>query len=1500
MRTPLMFARRLVVAASAAAAMVATMAVAIIPAAAEPTTPAVPATADEKFTDEAMSTLSAADSADFWIRFADRADLSAAAATADWDARGVAVHDALVQTAEAAQAGVVAELTAAGATFESHWISNAILVQGGSLDLARQAASSSEVLEIRQTTTYPAEEPVAGPTVETSSMGRNVLEWGISAINADDVWAEYGVTGEGITVANIDSGVQGDHPALAAHYRGLQADGTVDNNYNWFDVAGACDGSPCDTDGHGTHTMGTMIGSDGGANQIGVAPGADWIAANGCSTCADADLIASGEWVIAPTDSAGGNADPTKRPHIVNNSWGSRTPTNDPFMEDVIAAWEAAGIFGTWSNGNSGPSCSTSGSPGSRTLTYSVGAFDSGGNIASFSARGPGQDGTIKPNIAAPGANVRSSVPGDAYGTASGTSMAAPHLAGAIALLWSAAPSLIGDIAGTQALLDATATDVDDTTCGGTAEDNNVWGEGRLDALALVQAAPTAEAGTLTGTVTSSDGGPIAGATVTVTGENERVLTTDENGAFTGTFVAGAYTVTATAFGYASATADVTVVAEETVSVDLVLEAAASFAVSGTVTNEADGAPVAGATVAFTGAPIEPVTTGADGTYAVADVPAGTYTVTITGDRCSAPFSTELVVDGDETLDAALVGLQDDYGYFCSVGTDGYRQGDTLLALTGDDAAVAVELPFAFPFYGGSYSTAYVSTNGHVNFLAAITAYANAALPTAAAPNAAVYGFWDDLTFGNGGTAYTATTTIDGEDAFVIEYRDVSPFSSTDTVSFSITLFAGGDVEIGYGPASNAENPRLLGNSATVGIENESGTVASQYSFNEPVLATGSSVRYELPPNGTVFGNVTDFNDGLAVAGATVTATPDDGGEPRTVTTDANGDYNLLLFFGAYTVDIEAPGYTTRTRDVVINVDGERNRFSPQLKTGIATVAPPSYSWTLTEGQTRTADLTISNSGSAPLAYTIGELPRAVNEAAAVPALSTAALDAAVVPAGNTSLAQVNSAFAELEEAAAQTDPNARTALGLYTDGQRDQLAAPVTPDAVGDILAQWDSNLSGVAWGVGYTGDVWISDAEQVVNQQYSTAGTPGSQFPANWGGTWSGDLAQDSTTGDLCQVNVGGDNGIHCFEEATGAATTTLTGSPWSSISQRGLAYNAAEDVFYIGGWNEGIIYTVAGTTHATPGETLAQCTPEDPSIAGIAYNPTSNTIWYVNSALVTSFFQISPEDCSTITTVAYPVAGEGPGSGLDLDATGALWTANQLTGEVYLVDVGDPNVTDVPWLTVTPAEGTVRAGRSVTLDVTVDTTGLAPGVYGANILVQTNAGRVPTITVPVTLIVSAYQVGVNAGGGAYTDAAEFAWSADQPLSAGDWGWTGQRTETEATDLAIGGTTEDTLFQTRRTGIFSYVFTDAPAGTYAIDLGFAEFDADYPERDRLFDVLVNGEYALVAVDVAEEAGGLWADQHTVIVEHEGGDLEVEFANRRSYEYPILNTLAVTERGDL
>ncbi|MGH3486286.1 MAG: S8 family serine peptidase [Nocardioidaceae bacterium] len=608
--------------------------------------PQGPAASDDKIRPKLLDQLESKDSVDFWIYFEAKADLSKAGSIGDWDERGTAVARELRQTAESSQAAVQRDLDRAGIKYQAFWVTNAIKVSDGDLQLAEQVASRSEVDSLWASFKVEVPETTKGENVHQI----NAVEWGIANINADDVWNQYGVRGEGITVASIDTGVQYDHPALVGKYRGNNGDGTFDHNYNWFDAAGSCSDAPCDNNGHGSHTMGTMAGDDGAGNQIGVAPGVTWIAANGCCP-SDAALIASGEWMLAPTDQAGENADPTKRPHIVNNSWGTTVPSNDPFMEDVLEAWNASGIFGAWSNGNSGPACQTSGAPGSRIVTYSAGAYDINNNIAGFSARGPGQDGEIKPNLAAPGVNVRSSVPGNGYANFSGTSMAAPHMAGTVALLWSAAPALVGDVAGTRSLLDDTAVDTEALQCGGTTDDNSVFGEGRLDALALLGEAPVGDTGTLEGTVTDAGTGePIDGAQVSITGPVERELETGDDGTFSLRVTAGDYTVAASSFGYAGQSRNVTVAAGETVTADFALQTVPSVVVSGQVTDGSGHGWPLYAKVTVQGTDGATYTRPYNGRYQISLPVGATYTLTVDPQYDGYETVSEDVVVGDSNM----------------------------------------------------------------------------------------------------------------------------------------------------------------------------------------------------------------------------------------------------------------------------------------------------------------------------------------------------------------------------------------------------------------------------------------------------------------------------------------------------------------------------------------------------------------------------------------------------------------------------------------------------------------------------------------------------------------------------------------------------------------------------------------------------------------------------------------------------------------------------------
>jgi subtilisin family serine protease len=422
----------------------------------------------------------------YWVILRQRADLSGATAIKGWNARGWYVYERLTRTAAASQRGLRALLSKQRAGFQAFWIINAIRVRSKAATLSAVAARA-EVARIVPDWKARVETPERPTDVSDVS----AVEWNIDRINAPQVWSMYDDRGQNVTVANIDTGVQFDHPALKKQYRGISTFGTtVRHDYNWWDPSHICDPqgrSACDNQGHGTHVMGTIVGDDGGNNQIGVAPRAHWIAAKGCEdvSCSSFALMSSGQWMLAPTKTDGSSPRPDLRPQVVNNSWGG--PGSDEFYRSIVQSWVAAGIFPVFSVGARGPQCGTVEAPASYPESYGVSAFDMSNIIASFAGRGPSPlGGIVKPNVTAPGVSIRSSVPTNVYAIFSGTSFATPHVVGTVALIWTGAPAFRGDIAGTRAIIDQTAIDVSNLTCGGTPGNNNVYGEGRLDAFAAV------------------------------------------------------------------------------------------------------------------------------------------------------------------------------------------------------------------------------------------------------------------------------------------------------------------------------------------------------------------------------------------------------------------------------------------------------------------------------------------------------------------------------------------------------------------------------------------------------------------------------------------------------------------------------------------------------------------------------------------------------------------------------------------------------------------------------------------------------------------------------------------------------------------------------------------------------------------------------------------------------------------------------------------------------
>ena len=465
---------------------------------------AVPATAQrvalpqqaERFDPRLNDVFRKADLAtDFLVYLPDQADLSAAYAITDWNARGRYVYETLVTHAEQTQQALRQWLNARAIPNQPLWMVNAVLVHGRLAD-AQALAQRADVAFVRANTTAAVpQDEVISPAQCNAAQTQTSVCWNIQQINANRVWRDFGITGRGVVVANIDTGVRFDHPALAANYRGARADAPFDHDYNWFDPQRKTT-APYDQDGHGTHTMGTMVAvGDGTLNQpaVGIAPGATWIAAQGCvnGTCTDADLIAAAQWLLAPTRLDGSDPRPDLRPMIINNSWSG--DGGQDWYTGYVAAWRAAGMFPVFAAGNGNGSlaqtCGSIGSPADYPGVVAVGAVDQQDTITSYSQFGPSRSGQIKPDVVAPGAPLLSTWIGDGadYQVLQGTSMAAPHVAGLVALLWAANPSLIGNYDATYAVLRDSALPLPDGRCtSASVVPNNVYGYGRIDAYKAV------------------------------------------------------------------------------------------------------------------------------------------------------------------------------------------------------------------------------------------------------------------------------------------------------------------------------------------------------------------------------------------------------------------------------------------------------------------------------------------------------------------------------------------------------------------------------------------------------------------------------------------------------------------------------------------------------------------------------------------------------------------------------------------------------------------------------------------------------------------------------------------------------------------------------------------------------------------------------------------------------------------------------------------------------
>lgn len=822
----------------------------------------------------------------FLVFFADRPDLGEALLIRDWKARGEYVYRTLVEHAERSQRAVRAMLDAAGVPYKPLWIVNALLVEGNAA-LANALATHADVAMLTADHELQMSEPATTATVSCNATANNVC-WNIAQVNADRVWREFGVTGAGITVANIDSGVVYTHTALINQYRGNLGGGSFDHNYNWFDPVGN-NPEPVDSGTHGTHVMGTMVANPPGQPAMGMAPGAKWIAARACMIyCNDSDIIAAAQWMLAPTDLNGNNPRPSMRPHILNNSWSFDSGGNLIYA-GYTAAWQAAGIFTVFAAGNISygsnnyTGCGSIASPGDYPDVTAVGATDQNDLITKFSRIGPTTDNRIKPDLVAPGNGIISTTGSNSYQSLSGTSMAAPHVAGAVALLWSANPQLIGDYAATYAILTSTALPITSdprymgsahAACRPDTVPNNIYGYGRLDALAAVAAArvqvpwlvlPAAAPASLASSGTQ---------TISITLDARKV--------------AGPGIYTARVLIYANNLTDPPLA----IPVTMTVPARPTHAtITGTVTDSETGQPLR-STVTVAGGVT--VTTNATGTYSLI-VPGGVAQTlsaaasnfanqsqsltpaagsTVTLNFALDPLRPTLTVlqdlvtatvDFNQTVNVALP-LRNDgnaplrytlridsepYGVWRSDEPDGPTGGwinpppsRDVLNLYDDESSDALDLGFDFPFGNNYYRYIYVGANGIIAFtpFASPTNYFSpSCMPLNETGAPAITPLHVDFDSSAGGEISFARISAGA----LITWDDVPLYGTSRRLSVQALLQPNGHIRFHYRDVASLVN----GDSGAIGLQLDGAVQTVGCAFDvHPPLNLSSGLVIELRP----------------------------------------------------------------------------------------------------------------------------------------------------------------------------------------------------------------------------------------------------------------------------------------------------------------------------------------------------------------------------------------------------------------------------------------------------------------------------------------------------------------------------------------------------------------------------------------------------------------------------------------------------------------------------
>jgi subtilisin family serine protease len=935
--------------------------------------------------------------------FLERPDLSPAFGM-DWAARGRYVHETLTEAAERLQQPLREHLSQRGYQFQHFWVDNIIVVDNGDAVLLDDLSlfDGVKAAKLLPEVHLIEPEPVSVPTPMTVGPIPNLVR-----IKAPDAWA-MGATGQGMVVASIDTGVRFTHEALQSKYRGHLGGGTFDHNYNFFNPYGATIG---DSDNHGSHVTGTMVGGTAGET-IGVAPDAEWIACRGFDPGAtQAGLIACGQWVAAPTDLAGNNPEPDLRPHAVNNSWGNCEQSYNPWYQGVVDTWIAAGIVPMFANGNasncgysSPPGLNTVGNPGRYGSVLGIGSTgNSNGQYANHSNWGPTDNPSpglpthpdhfgfpnIKPNVVAPGVSIRSATRASdtSYGNFTGTSMSSPHATGLVAVMWSAAPCLIGDYAQTGTIMIETAVPIPYDSGGSPPPGpgnvpNYATGFGEIDAEAAVTAAigSCGPQGTIAGTVTDSGtSDPIEGVTVTILNPNppppNYVTSTDVDGEYLRSVNVGdGFTVNFSRYGYLPGqVTDVDVVENVTTTVDIALDPAPVVSVSGAVT-DADTGWGLHARIEIGGFPGDPIWTDpVSGAYSI-DLVAGTeYTFSVSTEipgyeptsRSVGPLS----LFGGPVVENFELDASDDCtapGRSSSVGLNEHFEGSFPPA------------GWSVSSLGGAAACVWRRNDQLVN---------QAGNPVAARTNfAGGNGFSaaaDSDRCGSGSSMHTDLRTpildLTGFDAPVLEYvvsyrhlgssRLFTEISTNGGTDWTVLEELSADLSA-QGPGT----PR----SFDLAPFAASSDVQVRFRYNAPgwdwwgqvdqvrVRSTVCSV----PDGDLIVGTVSDENTGGRLTGAMVST---DAGTLASYdsadTAVGAGFYAVYAALGSDTVEADGspihPGYGIGSAGIV-PVGGQTQRVDLQVPAGELSVSPTSVVKAVELNSTDSEDLLLINDGSVP------------------------------------------------------------------------------------------------------------------------------------------------------------------------------------------------------------------------------------------------------------------------------------------------------------------------------------------------------------------------------------------------------------------------------------------------------------------------------------------------------------------------------------------------------